>query len=227
VLREYYDSYPAELAADTQSSRHRGRRRSIYPAVKRGFDIVATLILAPFALFVTSLLALVIRLDGGSAFYSQPRLGRDGRIFKLWKIRTMVPNADQRLVEFLSKNPAARIEWDRTQKLSNDPRITRLGSYLRKYSLDELPQLFNVLRGDMSLVGPRPMMPDQRQHYPETAYFNMRPGLTGLWQVNARNGCSFAERARHDTQYALTMSFATDIRILLMTPTVVLRGTGM
>lgn len=224
MLREYYESYPSDLAIDVPSP---DRRRRVYPIVKRGLDIAATLVLAPFALFIVGVLALFVSMDGGSAFFGQQRIGKDGRIFKLWKLRTMVPNAEQRLEAYLRENPAARLEWDRTQKLSGDPRITRLGVYLRKYSLDELPQLFNVLRGDMSLVGPRPIMPEQRQYYSETAYFDMRPGLTGLWQVNGRNDCSFAERARHDTRYALSMSFATDIRILLMTPAVVIRGTGM
>jgi exopolysaccharide production protein ExoY len=227
MLREYYDLYPSDLAADIQADDRGSRRRFIYPLAKRYFDIVVTLTLAPFALFVVGILALLVSRDGGNPFFGQQRVGRGGRIFTLWKLRTMVPNAHERLEAYLNENPPARLEWDRTQKLSKDPRITRLGGYLRKYSLDELPQLFNVFRGEMSLVGPRPMMPEQRQYYPDTAYYDLRPGLTGLWQVNGRNDCSFVERAKHDTRYARSMSFITDMRILLLTPAVVLRGTGL
>lgn len=201
--------------------------RSAYLFGKRGFDILVTVIMAPLVVTMVGILALLVRMDGEKAFYCQPRLGKDGRIFRLWKLRTMVPNAEQKLQEYLAADPAARLEWEKAQKLRNDPRITTIGKYLRKYSVDELPQLLNVFLGDMSLVGPRPMLPEQRQYYPGTAYFSMRPGLTGLWQVSARNGCSFAERAAHDTRYAGMMSFATDLWILAKTPTVVVRGTGL
>ncbi|HEY6630844.1 MAG TPA: sugar transferase [Rhizobiaceae bacterium] len=224
MRREQYGSYahglpviPAQRAAPNR----------FYPAAKRLLDIAVILLLAPFVLLVVGILALLIRLDGGTAFYCQSRVGKDGELFNFWKLRTMVPNAKERLEEYLSLNPAARAEWDRTQKLADDPRITKLGRHLRKYSIDELPQLFNVLRGDMSVVGPRPIMPEQRQYYHETAYFGMRPGITGLWQVSERNACTFAERAKHDTRYAATMSFATDLRILLLTFAVVFRGTGI
>jgi exopolysaccharide production protein ExoY len=227
MLREDYASYPRDLAAEVEPNNDVTRPWSIYPVAKRGFDLLVTLTLAPFALLIVGILALLIRADGASAFFCQQRVGKHGKIFTFWKLRTMVPNADQRLEAYLSENPAARIEWDSAQKLRTDPRVTRLGGYLRKYSVDELPQLFNVLIGDMSLVGPRPMMPEQQQYYPGTAYFDMRPGLTGLWQIGERNGCSFAERAKHDTRYARSMSFATDMRILLMTPAVVFRGTGL
>lgn len=202
------------------------RSRFFYFAVKRCFDILAVIISAPVTLPLIGILALLVRLDGGSAFFGQQRLGRNGEIFTIWKLRSMVPDADRVLDEYLQQDPAAKSEWDRTQKLRNDPRITWLGRYLRKYSADELPQLWNVLVGHMSLVGPRPMFPEQRAQYPGTSYFEMRPGLTGLWQVSDRNECSFAERATHDTRYAGIMSFGTDIRILLMTVLVVVRGTG-
>ncbi len=227
MLREQYGSYASGLSDESGAAGRRAAPRRIYPVAKRGLDIAVTLLLAPFALLVVGILALLIRMDGGKAFYCQQRVGKDGRLFNFWKLRTMVPDAKQRLQEHLSLNPAARAEWDLTQKLANDPRVTKLGRLLRKFSVDELPQLFNVLRGDMSLVGPRPMMPEQRQHYHETAYFGMRPGITGLWQVSERNACTFAERARHDTRYATSMSFATDVRILLMTFAVVFRGTGI
>lgn len=227
MLENYSSSYSPRLSVDTPSSDRRARPRSSYLATKRGVDVLVTLALAPFVLAIVGILALLIRLDGGAAFYRQERLGKDGRVFKLWKLRTMVPNAEQRLQEYLAGNAAARIEWEKAQKLKDDPRITAMGRYLRKYSLDELPQLFNVFLGDMSLVGPRPMCPDQRPQYPGTAYFTMRPGITGLWQVSERNACSFAERAVYDARYAGIMSFRTDLWILALTPLVVLRGTGL
>ena len=138
----------------------------------------------------------------------------------------MVPRADTLLEYHLRKNPEARREWDETQKLKRDPRITRIGCFLRKSSLDELPQLWNVLMGDMSLVGPRPMMVDQEALYPGTAYFELRPGITGLWQISDRNASSFAERAKFDDRYLNSCSLSQDISILLQTTGVVLRGTG-
>lgn len=227
MLENYSRSYPHRLSVDASSSDRRARPKPAYLAAKRGLDILVTLAVAPFVLIIVGILALLIRLDGGSAFYRQPRLGKDGKVFNLWKLRTMVPNAEQRLQHYLSENAAARVEWDRAQKLRNDPRITTLGRYLRKYSADELPQLLNVFLGHMSLVGPRPMCPDQRTQYPGVAYFQMRPGITGLWQISERNACSFAERAMYDARYAGVMSFSTDIWILAMTPLVVLRGTGL
>lgn len=224
---DYSGLYTHHLSVEVSSSERGTRSRPAYRIAKRSFDIAATLIVAPFVLVMVGILAVLVRLDGGSAFYRQPRLGKDGKVFTIWKLRTMVPNAEQRLQEYLLENAAARVEWDRAQKLRNDPRITTVGRYLRKYSADELPQLLNVLFGHMSLVGPRPMCPEQRPQYPGIAYFDMRPGITGLWQISERNGCSFAERAMYDARYAGTMSFWTDMRILLMTPLVVVRGTGL
>jgi lipopolysaccharide/colanic/teichoic acid biosynthesis glycosyltransferase len=126
----------------------------------------------------------------------------------------------------LAANSSARAEWNTTQKLVNDPRITRIGSFLRKSSMDELPQLLNVLRGDMSLVGPRPMMPCQQVLYPGQAYYRLRPGITGFWQISQRNLCSFANRAKFDSRYEAKMSLVTDLRVLLGTIRVVLRCTG-
>ncbi len=133
----------------------------------------------------------------------------------------------RRSPQLLAEDAAAKAEWDSTQKLRNDPRVTRIGRFIRKYSLDELPQLWNVLVGDMSLVGPRPMFPEQRSLYPGTACFDFRPGLSGLWQVSERNESSFAERAGYDNEYARTASFSTDLAILAKTLVVVLRGTGL
>lgn len=219
--------YSLRLVPQRIPDRQTIKSRFLYFAAKRTFDVAMTVLAAPFALAIVGIFVLLIRMDGGKAFYCQPRVGKGGRIFNLWKLRTMAPNAEQRLRAHLAADPSARAEWETMQKLRNDPRITRLGKYLRKYSIDELPQLLNVFVGDMSLVGPRPMLPEQRQHYPGTAYFDLRPGLTGLWQISERNGCTFTERALHDARYSGIMSFSTDLRILMRTPAVVLKGTGI
>ena len=194
--------------------------------LKRAFDAVAVLISLPFILPIVALFAILIRRDGGPAFYCQDRVGRDGKIFRFWKLRSMVPDAEAHLVDYLSAHPEARAEWDATQKLKSDPRITRVGRFIRKTSLDELPQLWNVLRGDMSLVGPRPMLPEQRALYPGRAYFDLRPGITGFWQIGDRNNTTFSARAVHDTKYASSLSFTTDLAVLLLTARTVMRCTG-
>jgi len=198
-----------------------------YRLMKRPLDLMLIFMLALPALLVIGIFALLVRRDGGPAFYSQPRIGKGGLVYRLWKLRSMVPNAEAALVNHLADDPRACAEWEAMQKLTNDPRITAVGKFMRKHSIDELPQLFNVLLGDMSLVGPRPMLPEQRKQYPGTAYFNMRPGLTGLWQISDRNRCTFAERAVFDTRYSAIASFSVDMEIVLKTPLVVIRGTGL
>ncbi|MCR8548741.1 sugar transferase [Salipiger sp. P9] len=193
---------------------------------KRSLDIALVLLGALPVLAVTLVLAAIIALDGKSPIYLQKRVGRNGRIFHMWKLRSMVADADRQLEAYLARDPAAREEWNRTQKLRHDPRITRIGRIIRKTSLDELPQLWNVLRGDMSLVGPRPMMVDQQELYPGTAYYALRPGITGFWQTSVRNDSSFAERAGFDTAYLRELSFKTDLHVLAKTFKVVLHGTG-
>lgn len=224
------DQLPYSIRLATTQTVSRGPvvdGRSAYLISKRILDIFFTVAMGPFVLLLVGILALLVRRDGEKAFFCQPRIGKDGKVFHLWKLRTMVPQASERLSDHLSQDAAAREEWEQTQKLRNDPRITTVGRYLRKYSLDELPQLWNVLRGDMSLVGPRPMLPEQRAQYPGTAYYRLRPGLTGLWQISERNNCSFAERAVHDTKYYGMMSLTFDLQILAKTPMVVFRGTGL
>ena len=144
----------------------------------------------------------------------------------MWKLRSMVCDADRVLDDYLDDNPAMRAEWDTKQKLLEDPRVTPLGRFLRKSSIDELPQLYNVLRGDMSLVGPRPMMVDQQCLYPGKDYYELRPGITGFWQISDRNQTSFADRAFYDARYNRRLSLGTDLYILMSTVRVVLRGTG-
>ncbi len=207
---------PSEIPSEGFYRRH----------VKRWLDILLILAASPIVVPFVFVMALLVRRDGGPAFYVQDRIGLDGRSFRLWKLRTMVSGADALLANHLAADPALRAEWDADQKLKRDPRITAVGRLLRKTSLDELPQLWNVLKGDMSLVGPRPMLPEQRVLYPGRAYYRMRPGLTGPWQVSDRNAITFAGRAEFDQQYSERMSLATDLLILFLTVWVVVRGTG-
>lgn len=201
----------------------KGLYRTVF---KRALDITLVLLSLPLVLPLILVLAVLVSRDGGPALYTQKRVGKNGRIFTFWKLRSMVPDADAELETYLAENPQARQEWNVDQKLKNDPRITRFGRLLRKSSMDELPQLWNVLIGDMSLVGPRPMMPDQRPLYKGRDYFALLPGITGFWQISDRNECSFSERAGFDTRYNHALSFKTDLVVLMRTLRVVARGTG-
>lgn len=184
------------------------------------------LILSPFMLAT----ALVVLLSGrGPAFYRQPRLGLNGETFDCLKFRTMQVDADRLLQGLLESSPALREVWMRDRKLRKDPRITPIGRFLRRYSLDELPQLFNVLCGEMSIVGPRPIATDEAHFYGEafSIYCSVKPGITGAWQVGGRNDVSYQRRVQLDCEYARTKSLRQDIRLLLRTVPVVLRGTGI
>lgn len=195
--------------------------------LKRVVDIVLVCVAAiPAGLIIAGFAIMVMLRESATPFYRQQRIGRNGRAFGMWKLRTMVIDADLVLESYLAQNPDARAEWNKHQKLKNDPRVTRLGRLLRRTSLDELPQIWNVLMGEMSFVGPRPMMCNQRVLYPGTEYYVMRPGITGLWQTSVRNESSFHERAGFDQAYFRQLSFGTDMMVLLRTVSVVLRGTG-
>lgn len=193
---------------------------------KRALDMLIVLLTAPLTLPLMVLTALLISLDGHSPIYVQKRIGKNGRIFNIFKFRTMVPDAEDRLQCYLAENPEAHAEWQLSQKLRHDPRVTWIGGFLRKCSLDELPQIVNVLLGDMSLIGPRPMMVDQANMYPGRAYYWMRPGISGLWQVTRRNESAFTERAQYDDKYFYNLTFKNDCSIIAKTFVVVMRGTG-
>ncbi|WP_428515111.1 sugar transferase [Roseovarius sp.] len=224
TFRDYSEATTWKNAAGT---RRAYSRNGVYEkGVKRCLDLALIVLTLPLSLPIILGMAALVALDGNSPFYFQKRLGKRGRVFHMLKMRTMVPGADKLLARHLVENDDARLEWEKTQKLKNDPRITRLGSFLRKSSLDELPQLWNVLKGDMSLVGPRPMMVEQETLYPGTAYFELRPGITGSWQVSERNQSTFAERAGFDNSYLASLSLSQDVSILWKTVSVVLRGTG-
>jgi lipopolysaccharide/colanic/teichoic acid biosynthesis glycosyltransferase len=215
------------LARPAGTARHEPFGKLVYRSgLKRLIDALFVVLTLPFWLPVILVTALIVAQDGHSPFYTQERIGRNGRIFRLLKLRSMVHDADAQLEVYLKKHPAARAEWNATQKLKNDPRITRVGRFIRKTSIDELPQLFNVLIGDMSLVGPRPIMVQQKTLYPGQRYYEMRPGLTGFWQIGNRNRCRFAGRARYDNAYFNSMSLLTDLVVIWRTLGVVLRATG-
>jgi exopolysaccharide production protein ExoY len=200
-------------------------RPGLYGKVlKRVLDVSAVVLAVPVILPLIGAAALAVALDGGSPFYSQLRVGRGGRSFRMWKLRSMVVDADHKLEAHLAADPVAREEWD--QKLKDDPRVTRVGRILRRSSMDELPQLWNVLTGQMSLVGPRPMMLQQQVLYPGSAYYALRPGITGYWQTSGRNETSFEARAEFDAAYAADLSLKTDLKILGRTVGTVLKCTG-
>ena len=193
---------------------------------KRALDIFLVVLTSPITVPVIFLLALALVLTGQNPLYSQKRIGLNGRVFRMWKLQTMVPDADKRLESYLQSNPDARAEWDSKQKLANDPRVTPVGRILRKTSLDELPQFFNVFNGTMSLIGPRPMMLCQQADYSGSAYYDMRPGVSGLWQISDRHEGDFADRVLFDEVYNRVLSLNTDISVMLRTVVVILRGTG-
>ncbi len=218
---------PHQMQARAAFAGQLPKTTGIYRAVlKQILDVTCVIIAAPLIVPLIAMLALLVAADGGKPFYRQTRVGRNGRLYTMWKLRTMVAGADAALAAHLAANPVAAAEWNRTQKLKADPRITRVGRFLRKSSLDELPQLLNVLLGEMSLVGPRPMLPEQRDMYPGTAYYKLLPGITGPWQVSARNETSFAARAHFDSRYERSVSFIGDLRMLAATVRVVTRATG-
>ena len=197
--------------------------------VKRLFDIVLVLLaLVVFCPIFLLLMALVKFSDGGQIFYGHKRIGHNGRTFHCLKFRTMVENGDQVLAQHLRASPEALEEWQAARKLSNDPRVTVVGSVMRKLSLDELPQLFNILRGDMSIVGPRPVVEEELELYGTAAalYLRSRPGLTGLWQISGRNDVSYATRVAFDTQYVMRWSFIQDIVIIARTVPAVCLSRG-
>ena len=192
-------------------------------------DLAATLIGGLFILPLIVIIAVLIRLDSpGPIFYSQIRIGQGGRHFKAWKFRTMVKNADIALLDYLDKHPDLREAWDRDQKLRRDPRVTRIGRFLRRTSLDELPQLWNILRGEMSLVGPRPIVDEEVEKYGDKfeLFKKVIPGLTGLWQVSGRNNITYEERVSLDAYYVRNWSVWLDIYILLRTIWVVITAEG-
>lgn len=212
-----------------EKKEHKTFNEVTYSFLKRTVDIVASasalLLLSPVFLAAT----VAIRKDSdGPAMFTQKRIGKDGKLFEIYKFRTMVPNADQKLFELLATDDQAREEYKVNKKLKNDPRITKVGNFLRKTSIDELPQLLNVLKGDMSLVGPRPYLPreiDDMGNYYDTI-IESKPGITGLWQVSGRSNTTFEERLHFDKEYNEKKSFTYDMGLLVKTVGSVVKGDG-
>ncbi|MGK7890101.1 MAG: undecaprenyl-phosphate galactose phosphotransferase WbaP [Leptolyngbyaceae cyanobacterium] len=197
--------------------------------VKSVLDLTLTLIGGAIILPFLFLIAVLIRLDSpGPIFYGHTRIGQKGQTFKAWKFRSMVQNADQALDLYLERHPELREAWDQDQKLKYDPRVTRIGRFLRRTSLDELPQLWNILRGEMSLVGPRPIVDEEIWRYGDklALYGKVPPGITGMWQVSGRNNITYEERVNLDAYYVRNWSVWLDLYILLRTVWVVLVGEG-
>ncbi len=196
--------------------------------LKRSFDIISSigiiLILSPLLLFIFT----KVKKDGGPAIYGHERVGKNGKLFKCLKFRSMVVNSAEVLKDVLERDPTAKAEWDASFKLKNDPRITKIGEFLRRTSLDELPQLFNVLKGEMSLVGPRPIIAAELERYNDEVdyYLLSKPGMTGLWQVSGRSDVDYDTRVYLDTWYVKNWSMWNDVAILFKTVTVVLKKDG-
>jgi exopolysaccharide production protein ExoY len=206
-----------------------GFASALRPKAKRAMDIAGAGLLLLLALPVFLVIAALVRMDGGRVFYAHPRVGRGGRAFGCLKFRSMVADADRRLAALLERDPTARAEWEASRKLRNDPRVTWIGRVLRATSLDELPQLVNVLKGEMSLVGPRPVQAAELAAYYGAAaqhYLSVRPGITGPWQVSGRSDTSYAQRVALDVGYVTHPSLAQDVKILLRTPLAVLARRG-
>ena len=196
---------------------------------KRALDVC----LAALALAVLSplflIMAFLVKRDDGPVFFAHTRIGQNGRGFGCLKFRSMRTDSAEALEKLLAGNPGARAEWEATRKLRHDPRVTPIGSFLRKSSLDELPQLINVLRGEMSLVGPRPVIASELAEFYGAAaahYMSVRPGITGLWQVSGRSDTSYAQRVALDVAYATRPSLWNDLKIMARTPMVVLARRG-
>jgi len=200
-----------------------------YRVLKRGMDIFLVLISSPLLLLMFAAIAAAIRLSSpGPIFFSHRRIRRHGAFFSMWKFRTMCVNSAEVLESYLAAHPEARAEWRRSHKLKNDPRVSRVGNFLRRTSLDEMPQLWNVFTGSMSLVGPRPIVAAEVEKYGEyfADYCAVKPGITGLWQVSGRSALTYAQRVQLDRKYARNWSFKGDLKILAKTFSSVVNQDG-
>jgi exopolysaccharide production protein ExoY len=227
MYEEILNQQIAATGSDRRSAHLRSKAR---PYAKRIFDFCAAIVLITMVLPAVCLIMLAIVLGGQMPFYSHVRVGQGGRAFSCLKFRSMCRDADMKLAQLLQRDPAAKLEWETNRKLRNDPRITRVGRFLRVTSLDELPQLINVLSGQMSLVGPRPVTRSELAKFygplQAAAYSSVRPGLTGLWQVSGRSEVGYDSRAALDTHYVQHLSLRTDLVILVQTIDAVVRQRG-
>ena len=189
--------------------------------IKRGIDIIGGIcgisLLLP--LIIGIWIANIVSKDRGPIFYNTKRIGKDGKTFKMYKFRSMVVGADEKLKKYLEENPEAKKEYKKYKKLKNDPRVTKVGNFIRKTSLDEFPQFINVLKGEMSLVGPRPYLPREKEDMSDhfQSIVKCKPGVTGFWQISGRSETTFSDRLQMDTEYSYNRTLKTDIKILLKT----------
>ena len=203
----------------------------LYRFIKRSIDVICGLIgvllLIPVSIIVYAV-KVICKENDGPLFYTQLRYGKKGRMFKLYKFRSMCMHADKKLKEHLENNPDAKKEFEETQKLQNDPRVTRIGKFLRKSSIDELPQMINILKGDMSLIGPRPVVDGEIERYGKNRdkFLSVRPGLTGYWQANGRSNTTYEERMQMELYYVDNMSLSLDVKIFLKTFITVIKKEG-
>ena len=229
LVPQGWDSSEVNGEMSRDSAQNHVRHPAMLQVAKRSVDIaVALFFFIAFGWLFVLIGICVLAGSGAPVLYSQPRYGKGGRVFRFYKFRSMMPNSAQILEEHLRNNPAARQQWDEYQKLEDDPRITRFGKFIRKTSLDELPQFWNVLTGDMSLIGPRPCMLEQKSLYGQdwSHYCAVRPGITGLWQVSGRNQLSYNARVALDVRYVETLSVGKDVDIFFRTIWVVAIGHG-
>ncbi len=205
-------------------------KKEVYLFFKRIFDIICSIVGIVFLIPLTVIIKIVFVFTGdfNSIFYRQKRLGKNGKIIKIFKFRTMVPNADEILEKWLKENPEKRKEYLKDRKIDNDPRITKVGNFLRKSSIDEVPQFINILIGDMSLIGPRPVVPDEVENYGKnkSKFLSMRPGLTGYWASNGRNNISYKERMKMELYYIDHCGILLDLQIIFDTIFAVIKKEG-
>lgn len=206
-------------------------KKTIYRFFKRTLDIIGSLIgmiILVVAILVIYIIRKLIKEDDGSLFYNHLRYGKNGQKFKLYKFRSMCVDADEKLKDYLKFNKEAKKEFEENQKLQNDPRITKIGKFLRKTSLDELPQMLNILKGEMSFVGPRPIVDEELKKYGKnkSVFLSVKPGLTGYWQVNGRSNTTYQERIDRELYYVKNYSFILDVKIFFKTFLTVLKKEG-
>ena len=220
---------PNATAPESGTTREVGLSAVGY-ALKRAFDLGSVIVILALFGWLMVIIAISVRISGGSkVLYGHTRVGRRGRLFQCLKFRSMVSNSDEVLRNLLASDPDARAEWDRDFKLKNDPRITRIGRFIRKTSLDELPQLWNVVKGEMSIVGPRPVVQAEFDQYYGGArehYLSVPPGLTGLWQVSGRNDLDYAQRVEMDKSYVENSNIVYDFMIVMRTVKVMVVRRG-
>lgn len=214
-----------------QKSETKTNRKILYKILKRIIDIIGALVGIVILIPTTVIIYLARKIskeDNGPLFYEQLRYGKNGKVFRLYKYRSMCIGADKKLKEYLENNEEAKKEFEKTHKLQNDPRITKIGDFLRKTSLDELPQMINILKGDMSLVGPRPVIEKEVEEYGENKerFLSVKPGLTGYWQVNGRSNTTFKERMEMELYYVDNRSLWLDIKIFFKTFITVFKKEG-